>query len=148
MKFHLLALALLAACGGGQKTESKPPAGMAYKDMSFAQRKYFMEHDVLPTMKAEFAAFDARYQNMNCNTCHGEGSHDGTFKMPNPKLPVLPGTEEGFMEWVAKDPDAAKMSKFMAETVTPKMAAMLGMKAFDPATHSGDFSCDKCHTLK
>lgn len=148
MKLHLLAFALLAACGGAKHTDSKPPAGMAYKDMNHEQRKYFMEHEVLPAMRADFAAFDPKYQTMNCNTCHGEGSHDGTFKMPNPTLPVLPGTEEGFMEWVAKDPDAAKMSKFMAETVTPKMAAMLGMKAFDPATKSGDFSCDKCHTLK
>lgn len=149
MRLSLISLAFIVSCGGKAKpAESPPPAGMVYKDMNHQQRMYFMEHEVLPQMKAMFAAYDAKYSNMNCATCHGDGSHDGTFKMPNPKLPVLPGTEEAFIEWVSKDADAAKMSKFMAEQVEPKMAELLHRKAFDPATKSGDFSCDACHTLK
>src|SRR3954470_3579809 len=114
--------------------------------MNREQRIYFMEHEVLPQMKTVFVAFDPKFSNMNCKTCHGDGAHAGTFKMPNPQLKELPGTEESFMAWVAKDANAARYAKFMGEQVTPKMAELLHMQAFNPETKSGDFSCGACHT--
>jgi hypothetical protein len=84
---------------------------------------------------------------MTCSTCHGDGDTDGTYKMPNARLPVLPGTEEAFMEY-AKDPEIAKWAKFMVEGVEPKMGTLLHRTPFNPVTKTGDFSCSTCHTLK
>lgn len=41
-----------------------------------------------------FVAFDARFEGMSCETCHGNGATDGSFAMPTPQIAVLPGEEE------------------------------------------------------
>jgi hypothetical protein len=103
----------------------------------------FMKHTVFPKMKDEFTAFDGkRFADMNCKTCHGDGASDGSFTMPNAKLPVVPGTPDGFKKLTAKKPE---ISKFMMEKVVPDMASMLGEPAYDPKTQQG-FGCHDCHT--
>ena len=103
----------------------------------------FMKHTVFPKMKDEFTGWDAkRFADMNCKTCHGDGASDGSFKMPNPKLPVLPSKPEDFKKLAAKKPVAAK---FMMEHVVPDMASMLGQQPYDMKTHQG-FGCTNCHT--
>jgi hypothetical protein len=42
--------------------------------------------------------------------------------------------------------DKPEISKFMAEQVTPHMAAALGLPPFDMKTHTG-FGCNGCHTV-
>ena len=69
---------------------------------------------VLPQMKQIFTAFDAKFQNLSCVTCHGNGVADGTFAMPSPQVPPLPASEEAFAEYV-KDPEHARWSQFMLE---------------------------------
>ena len=59
---------------------------------------------------------------MKCETCHGEKAMDRKFKMPNPDLPKLPTTPEGFKALSEKKPEA---TKFMGTQVKPKMAEML-----------------------
>jgi hypothetical protein len=150
MRLTKLALvAALAACGGSKSTAKAPPqaAPTAYKDMNLDQRKDFMAKVVLPEMKMTFAAFEPKFADMDCKTCHGDGADDGSFEMPNAKLPVLPNTPEKYMEY-AKDPEHARWSKFMSEEVEPKMAKLLEMTPFDPATKTGDFACMNCHTLE
>jgi len=151
MRFTSLALiALLAACGGSKTpaaTAPAAPAPTAYKDMNLDQRKAFMEKVVLPEMKTVFVAFEPKFGEMNCKTCHGKGAEDGTFEMPSAELPVLPNTPEKFEEY-AKDPEHARWSKFMVEQVEPKMANLLQLKPFDPQTKTGEFSCNSCHTLE
>jgi hypothetical protein len=128
-----------AATGGA----SAPASEVAWKDQNADQRKQFMKTVVYPKMKAEFVTFDAKdFSNMTCATCHGDGAKDGSFKMPNPGLPKLPGDEAGFKELAAKKPEAVK---FMHGTVVPEMAQMLGEKPYDPTTHEG-FGCFQCHT--
>jgi hypothetical protein len=115
----------------------------AWKDMAPGQRKAFMKHTVLPTMRDEFQHFDAtRFEKFNCKTCHGEGAEDGTFKMPNPKLYKLPGGPDGFSKMMQKD---SVILKFMSRTVKPKMAAMLGEPEWTMQTKTG-FGCGNCHT--
>jgi hypothetical protein len=138
----LLLTVLLASCGGG---EQRPAPGTAWKDMTHDERHYYMKETVFPKMKGEFAAFDAKdFAGMKCVTCHGDGAKDHTFKMPNPKLPGLPATEDGFKQLQAKHPE---IMKFMMEKVVPDMAVMLGEAPYNPATHQG-FGCFRCHPKK
>jgi hypothetical protein len=150
-------LAVLAGCGGTQPepptsapapapATSEPATGaVAWKDMKRAARIEHMKHVVLPMMKAEFAAFEPDvFADFKCAVCHGDGAADKTYKMPNSKLPRLPSDAEGMKALAAAEPEAFK---FMSETVVPKMAAALGEKPYDPATHEG-FGCFRCHATK
>ena len=148
MKKLALILAL-AACGSSSKSTTTPaPAPTAWKDMNLEQRTEFMKREVMPKAKAIFVAFDeTKYKDMDCATCHGDGAADGSFEMPNPKIKALPATEEAFMAWVSKDEEHARYTKMMSEELVPLMANLLGEKAFDPATKTGEFSCQACHTM-
>jgi hypothetical protein len=115
--------------------------------MDHDQRIAFMKDVVMPKMKAEFVKFDEHYSAMDCKTCHGKRANDGTFDMPNPDIKVLPGTEEAYMAWIAKEPKDAHYTQFMAQTVEPMMAQLLHLKAFDPKTGEGNFGCNNCHLL-
>ena len=122
--------------------------GVAYKDMDKKQRGAYMKKVVVPKARELFSAFDPKLPQVGCKTCHGDGVADHTFKMPNPKIKKLPGTEAAFMAWIGKDKDAARWSKFMGEQLSPEMAKLVGKQPFDPKTHTGEFSCGNCHTMK
>ena len=144
----VLAVLLAAAglsCAGSSPAGTEPKAGTAWKDMSKEERAAFMKKTVMPGMKTDFVAFDAKeFGEMSCATCHGDGAKDKSFKMPNPKLPKLLATEEGFKKLNAEHPDAMK---FMSQKVVPDMAAALGVAPYDPKTHQG-LGCFACHTMK
>jgi hypothetical protein len=119
------------------------PPQVAWAAMTFEQRKAYMKTAVLPKMKGLFVAFDGtRYSNFSCTTCHGDGATNGKFKMPNPKLPKLPATPDGFKQLMADKPE---IMEFMAKQVKPTMASLLGLPEFTPETHAG-FGCMECHT--
>jgi hypothetical protein len=149
----IAAFLFLAACGGkSAPTTTTPepepePAPSQFKDMNHDQRVEFMKTVVMPEMKPLFVAFDPKFEEMNCKTCHGAGAENGKFEMPNPDLPVLPGTEEAFGEYM-KDPEHARWAMFMIEKVKPTMAGLLQVAEFDPATGTGEFSCASCHTME
>jgi hypothetical protein len=116
---------------------------VAWADMVKEQRIDYMKSVVLPRMKQAFTQFiPDRYAKMNCLTCHGDGAADGSFKMPNPRLPVLPNSSEGFKELAADKP---AVMDFMKNEVKPKMAALLGAPEWTPETKTG-FGCGACHT--
>ena len=124
---------------------SAPAAKPSWKDMKADQRKEYMKTVVLPKMKDEFVAFNAHaYGEMNCVTCHGDSAKDGSFKMPNPKLPKLPSDEAGFKALMKKKPE---VTKFMGSKVVPAMAEMVGESPYNPETKQG-FGCFECHTKK
>ena len=145
----LLGAGSALAADAGAPAAKAPPAAPAKKidweHMSEADKKKYMKSTVLPAMKKEFQTFDAKtYKKFNCATCHGEGATDGKFKMPNAKLPKLPQPTDraGFMALQQKKPDAVK---FMGTVVKPKMAELLGLAEWTPATPTG-FGCYQCHT--
>jgi cytochrome c553 len=117
---------------------------VAWADMAKDQRIEYMKTTVLPQMKQAFTAFDPdHYDKMNCVTCHGDSATDGSFKMPNPKLPVLPNSPDGFKRLAAERP---AIMDFMKNQVKPKMAALLGVPEWTPETKTG-FACGACHTM-
>ena len=142
----ILAGLLVAACGNGQDNGPADTQPTVYAQMNHEQRAAFMSTVVLPQMTQIFAAFDAKYQNMSCTTCHGSGVADGTYATPSPQVPALPASEEAFAEYI-KDPEHARWSQFMEDRVWPKMADLLHAVKFDPAAHPDGFSCHNCHTL-
>jgi len=118
-----------------------PPVNWAA--MSKEQRKDYMKTVVAPQMKQTFLAFNGdRYKTMNCVTCHGEGATDGKFTMPNPRLPKLPNSPDGFQKLMAAKPE---IMQFMATKVKPQVAQLLGMPEFTPENKNG-FGCFACHT--
>jgi hypothetical protein len=103
----------------------------------------YMKAAVLPKMGPLFHDYDAkRFADAKCVLCHGEGAKDGTFTMPNPGLPKLPATPDGFKKLQARHPEAVE---FMSKKVVPTMAALLGEEPYDPKTGKG-FGCFECHT--
>jgi hypothetical protein len=167
----LLTLLPLIACGG-PATEAAPPSSaappeapseqagaapapaeeesvvgppdVAWKDMTKDQRARFMKAVVMPKMKGLFQAFDAKhFEGFTCKTCHGPGLDDKSFEMPNPELPRLPATPEGFQALMKEEP---QWVKFMGEQVKPQMATLLGLPEVDPQhPDPGAFGCGNCH---
>jgi hypothetical protein len=143
----ILASLFVAACGGASDDSSDGTEHKAYADMSFEERALFMNDVLLPQMRPIFVAFDAKFASMSCGTCHGTGTTDGSYAMPNATIPKLPASEEAFYQYL-KDPEHARWSQFMMDQVWPRTAALLKIPMFDPSTHADGFSCNNCHTLE
>src|SRR4051812_3116490 len=71
------------------------PPEVAWKDMTYKQKKAYMKSAVTPTMKPIFQAFDAKvFKTFSCDTCHGKDGVERKFKMPSNDIHPLPGTPE------------------------------------------------------
>jgi hypothetical protein len=144
-RISIAACLFVVACGDGQDVgpavEAEPTA---YEEMNFEQRHAFMTDVVLPEMKETFVAFDPKFQDMTCATCHGSGATDGSYAMPSGDIPRLPATEEAFYEYI-KDPEHGKWSQWMMDEVWPQMADLLQVPVFDHEKNPTGFSCSNCH---
>ena len=148
----MLATAAIAAEPAAPKAAAADPHGAAapaakvdWATMKFDARKKYMKSTVLPEMKKVFGAFDPKgFANVTCGTCHGKDAAERKFKMPNADLPKLPGPTDraGFMALAEKKPEVVK---FMGTQVKPKMASLLGLPEWTPASPTG-FACYNCHT--
>lgn len=122
------------------------PPTVAWKDLTKEQRGKYMNAVVVPKMKELFQAQDPKeYASFGCATCHGKGADAGTFAMPNPDLPVLPGDPAGFQKLDKEHPD---MMTFMSTKVKPTMAQLLGKEELDMKAPKPDtVGCGTCHTM-
>jgi hypothetical protein len=122
-----------------------PPEPGKWDTWSHDQKLAYMKGAVMPKMGPMFHDFDAKtFSDPRCGLCHGAGAKDGSFKMPNPALPKLPATPEGFKKLHDEHPQVVE---FMSKQVVPTMANLLGEQPYDPKTQKG-FGCFECHTKK
>ena len=145
-----LALVLIPLASRPALSKVIGPPDVAWKDMTFKQKRAYMKTTVTPTMKPIFQAFDGKkFETFNCETCHGKKAVDDKFKMPGPDVHALPNTHEAFEAMMKKEPTWPKFTKFMAEEVEPPMGKMLGLPIFDPKKPvEGAFGCANCHRLE
>ncbi|XYI03715.1 hypothetical protein ACMHYB_29705 [Sorangium sp. So ce1128] len=146
-RISMAACLFAAACGGSDDSEPEP---VAWQDMSFEERTAYMTEVVMPQIKEVFVAYDPKFESMDCGTCHGDGATNGTYAMPSAGIAPLPGSEEGFLEWVGdpEHPERQEWTNFMFDKVVPEMADLLQIPRFDPTTQTGEFSCHYCHMLE
>jgi mono/diheme cytochrome c family protein len=126
------------------------PPEIAWKDMTFGQKKAYMKAAVTPTMKPIFQTFDGKkFKTFNCATCHGEDGADRKFKMPSNGIHPLPNTPEAFEAKMKTEPTWPKWTEFMAQKVEPAMGKLLDLPVFDPKKPvKGAFGCANCHKLE
>lgn len=156
----VLLVSLLAACSHAPGPPPAPPAAadpraatrpplppvgpntMGWPTWSHEQKLAYMKQTVLPAEREIFGRFEPlRFARMTCETCHGQGARDGSFKMPNPDLPHIVGGKGGFQELIARQPETVR---FMQQAVSAETARLLGYPVFDMEKHVG-FSCYQCH---
>jgi hypothetical protein len=132
------------------KGKTLGPPEVAWKDMTFAQKRAYMKSAVLPTMKPVFQQFDAKkFKSVTCETCHGKDGAERKFKMPSNDIHPLPDSKEGFEAALKAEPTWPKWTEFMAQKVEPAMGKLLDVPVFNPQKPvEGAFSCNKCHKLE
>jgi mono/diheme cytochrome c family protein len=145
-----MAAALAALSSEARSATVVGPPAVAWKSMTFAQKKAYMKAAVTPKMKTVFQEFDAKkFKTFTCLTCHGEDGPDRKFKMPSNGIKPLPNTPEAFQAKLKTEPDWPKWAKFMSEKVEPAMGTLLDLPVFDPKKPvEGAFSCAACHKLE
>jgi cytochrome c553 len=118
------------------------PPHQPWDTLTPAQQQRFMTKVVLPKFKAMFQDFDAqKFATVKCVTCHGPGVDNGTFKLPNPKLYILPESKEDFEKLAATKRNWMDFMKLVEDL----MATTMGMRqngSDDPGWHA----CYTCHT--
>jgi cytochrome c553 len=146
----ILFLTLLPGTTGLAGTKAVGPPDVAWKDMTYVQRRQYMKVAVMPKMKPVFQKFDGKmFADFTCETCHGTGANKRKYKMPSPDIKALPSTPEAFQAKLKAEPTWPKWTKFMGGEVEPTMAALLGVPAFNPEKPDKNaFSCAGCHKVE
>jgi hypothetical protein len=147
------AFVILCISAGGRPALGKVvgPPQIAWKDMTYGQKKAYMKAAVAPAMKPIFQAFDAKkFKDVdNCAMCHGKDGPERKFKMPSNDIHPLPNTPEAFQAKLKAEPTWPKWTEFMVQKVEPAMGKLLDVPTFDPKKPvKGAFSCGNCHKLE
>jgi mono/diheme cytochrome c family protein len=148
----VVTLIVLVTPGGVRLARGKVvgPPEVAWKGMTFPQKKAYMKAAVTPTMKPIFQAFDGKkFKSFNCATCHGDDGAERKYKMPSNGIHPLPNTPAAFQAKLKSEPTWPKWTEFMAQKVEPAMGKLLDVPVFDPKKPvEGAFGCAKCHKLE
>ena len=109
------------------------PPEVAWKDLTYQQKKAFMKAAVKPAMKPIFQVFDPkRFKKFDCDTCHGKDGVERKFKMPSNDIHPLPNTKEAFEAKLKAEPTWPKWTEFMATKVEPAMGKVLDVPGVRP----------------
>lgn len=126
-----------------------PPSVAAAPADGWAALTWEERHDAMtwlvhPNMARLFQRFEQTdAPELTCRTCHGADAEQVQYRMPH----GLPALDPAHMP----DPDGpgrvARVTRFMADEVTPRMADLLGVPVYDPRTGHG-FGCFGCHPVQ
>lgn len=114
------------------------PPPTPWATMSRADKEMYMVGKVMPIMNELFVRqYASRYPGtgITCETCHGPEGAANEFRMPSGSLLPLPA--HGSPAHDAMRGAMPDSFRFMAETVGPTMATLLGAERY---------ACSGCHT--
>ena len=119
------------------------PAENAWRFMSFEQRHARMTFVVHPSMMERFQEFyKTPTPALTCVSCHGDNPERALYKLSNTKLDDLDPARVAKL--YATNAQLTPEQRFKRDNITPNMARLLGVPAYDPQTGLG-FSCFGCH---
>jgi mono/diheme cytochrome c family protein len=148
----VVVLVFLVAPAGVRLAQGKVvgPPEVAWKELTYEQKRAYMKGAVVPKMKPIFQAFDAKkFKNVTCQTCHGDDGPERKYKMPSNGIHPLPNTKEAFEAKLKAEPTWPKWTEFMTQKVEPAMGKLLAIPVFDPKKPvEGALSCANCHKLE
>jgi mono/diheme cytochrome c family protein len=148
----LIFVVILAWPAGVRLAQGKPvgPPDVAWKSMSYEQKKTYMKTAVVPAMKPVFQTFDGKkFKTFNCQSCHGDDGAERKYKMPSNGIHPLPGTPAAFEAKLKAEPTWPKWTEFMTQKVEPGMGKLLDVPVFDPKKPvEGALSCGNCHKVE
>jgi hypothetical protein len=148
----LFAILVLGTSTGAPVAEAKVvgPPQLAWKKMTYEQKRAYMKAAVMPAMRPVFQAFDAKkFETFKCETCHGADGAARKYKMPSNDIHPLPNSKEGFEAKLKTEPTWPKWTEFMSQKVEPAMGKLLDIPVFDPKKPAeGTLSCANCHKLE
>lgn len=139
----LLAVALAATRLGVADTELPLPAKDDWRYLSFEKKHEQMTFVVHPAMMRRFQTFyETQAPELTCVSCHGENPEKAGYDMANSALIAL--SAEKVRALYVERAEVTDEQAFMRDSITPTMARLLGVAAYDPETGLG-FSCFGCH---
>ncbi len=148
----LLFCMILAQSGLAQEPDLKPdaataaialPADNERRFLTFEQRHAEMAFLIHPIMMERYQAF---YQTdapvLQCTTCHGAHAERDRYQIA--KTPLVDLKPAAVRTLYLFDAVLSDEQRFKRDVITPLMARLMGVPAYDAATGHG-FSCFGCH---
>lgn len=145
-----LSLTLPATSGAGAAAANDPgpggaarPAHDAWRFLTFEQRHAEMTFLIHPALMERYQAFyRTEAPELRCATCHGEDMEAVRYRMADTPLDDLkPSAVQAlYLDGAVLDAEQT----FKRDVITPLMARLMGVPAYDPASGLG-FSCFGCH---
>ncbi len=119
------------------------PAEDDWLHLSFEKRHERMTFVVHPTLAERYQEFYATPEpRLTCRTCHGADGEARRYQIAYTPIDDL--DPERVRRLYLPGVELSAEQRFKRDIVTPLMARLLGVAAYDPASGQG-FSCFGCH---
>jgi hypothetical protein len=119
------------------------PAVDEWRHLSFEQRHEqmtFVVHPIVAEHYQEFYATEAPM--LTCRSCHGKDAERHRYQIAYTPIDDLKPSR--VRELYLPGAEVSDEQRFKRDVITPLMARLLGVPAYDPQTGRG-FSCLGCH---
>lgn len=144
---HFSALAIVfctAVMSGCQNTRPvATPANDQWRHLSFEQRHSQMTFAVHPTLARRYQEFyGTEAPTLTCRSCHGEDAERVRYQIAYTPIEDLKPSRVRLL--YLPDAEPSDEQRFKRDVITPLMADLLDVPAYDALTGNG-FSCFGCH---
>lgn len=143
-RYALIGLLASVAAGAADDVATVAlPAPNEWQHLTFEQRHEQMTFLVHPSVAEHYRDFyKTSAPLLTCRSCHGEQAERQRYQMAYTPIDDLDPTRVRAL-YVA-GAELSPEQRFKRDVITPLMARLLGVPAYDTATGSG-FSCFGCH---